>query len=37
MIGGDTSGIDSAFEQAIADLQKEQKEQGGDTERPDES
>lgn len=35
MIGGDTSGIDSAFEQAIADLQKEQG--GDDTERPDES
>lgn len=28
MIGGDTSGIDSAFEQAIADLEKEQREGG---------
>ncbi|MEV0670557.1 zinc-dependent metalloprotease [Mycobacterium sp. NPDC050441] len=33
MIGGDTSGIDSAFEQAIADLEKEQRESGkGDAE-----
>ncbi|WP_458695231.1 zinc-dependent metalloprotease [[Mycobacterium] appelbergii] len=32
MIGGDTSGIDSAFEQAIADLEKEQGDEG---ERPD--
>lgn len=35
MIGGDTSGIDSAFEQAIADLAKEadrEKEQGKDDE-----
>ncbi|WP_369751449.1 zinc-dependent metalloprotease [Mycobacterium sp. 155] len=34
VIGGDISGIDSAFEQAIADLQKEQ---GEGPERPDES
>lgn len=33
MIGGDTSGLDSAFEQAIADLEKEQgegRDKGGD-------
>lgn len=35
MIGGDTSGIDSAFEQAIADLEKEQgkrRDEDGDSE-----
>lgn len=34
MIGGDTTGIDSAFEQAIADLEKEEgkrREEGGDS------
>lgn len=35
MIGGDTSGIDSAFEQAIADLEKEQRD--GPTKREDDA
>ena len=33
MIGGDTSDIDTAFEQAIADLEKEQREDKGDDEK----